>query len=210
MTRNTLKNLISAAGLVFLAVIFAIWLRNTDSGTPGKLAAALSIGLFALICLRFVPRWLDFWGDVQPQPVPVQEGKTAKLIFVLILLWDILLIVTVYLIRKTMGSVDTLIQSLSSWLYLDSHHYLDIARDWYLSEGEWDRLAQLVFFPGYPVAVRLMHVIIPDYTLAGFAVSALCFAGSGVMLYKLLRLDCGRDTALFAVAILCVVPHASL
>ena len=80
-------------------------------------------------------------------------------------------------------------QTLDFWTCTDSRHYLDIARDWYLSEGSIDRLVQLVFLPGYPLLVRAVMGITGDALTAGLLASALCFAGAGVLLYRLLRLD---------------------
>lgn len=65
---------------------------------------------------------------------------------------------------------------------------------------------QLVFLPGYPVAVGLMYLLVRDYLLAAFLVSALCFSGAGCLLYSLFRLDYGHAAAIRAVRFLCVLP----
>lgn len=117
-----------------------------------------------------------------------------------------LIIVIVYILRRIFGCTDGFFDALDFWTCTDSGHYLDIARDWYLSEGSVDRLVQLVFLPGYPVAVRLVTAVTGDGLIAGLIVSALCFAGANVMLYKLVSLDCGHETALRAVKFLSLSP----
>ena len=102
------------------------------------------------------------------------------------------------------------------------HHYIDIARDGYISESDvpglielgvfadenaaMDRLVQLVFLPGYPAAIGLMYLLVRNYVLAAFLVSALSFAGAGCVLYSLFRLDYGHAVALRAIKLLCVLP----
>lgn len=117
-----------------------------------------------------------------------------------------LIIVIVYILRRIFGCTDGFFDALDFWTCTDSGHYLDIARDWYLSEGSVDRLVQLVFLPGYPVVVRLVTAVTGDGLIAGLIVSALCFAGANVMLYKLVSLDCGHETALRAVKFLSLSP----
>lgn len=207
MDSTKAQKIISALGLAALCAAFCLWWSNTSYSLSGRIAATASILMFAVVCLRFVPGFVSFLREKQPEAIRSDgdDGVCVKIFFA-ILLWDLLLIFAVFFIRRIRGSGDSLLGSLDYWLYLDSHHYLDIARDWYLSEGELDRLVQLVFLPGYPVAVRLMHLLVPDYTIAGFLVSMLCFGGSGCMLYKLVRLDCDRKTALYAVLFFCIIP----
>lgn len=68
-------------------------------------------------------------------------------------------------------------------------------------------MVQLVFFPGYPMAVRLVSILLGgQLLLAGFLVSALSFAGAGCLLYRLVRLDAPHREAVRAVSFLCLLP----
>ena len=67
---------------------------------------------------------------------------------------------------------------------------------------------QLVFLPGYPLAIRLMHVFVGDYLFAGLLVSALSFAGAGCIIYRLARLDMGHAGAVRTLKYLCLMPGA--
>ena len=208
MSEKSGAGLISFVGLAALAAVFALWWHGSSYGAAGYAAALVSVILFAAVCLRFVPVWIKSWEGETPCKVHEKPEHICGYIFAMIVLWDMLLVASVFFIRKVSGYSGSFSDSLNYWLYLDSHHYMDIARDWYLSEGELDRLVQLVFFPGYPVAVRLMHLLIPDYTVSGFLVSMLCFAGSGCMLYKLVLLDAPHETAVRAVRFFCILPPA--
>lgn len=205
MKSKTTEIIISAAGLTVLGAAFVCWCINTVPSAAGIGAAALSAALFAAVCLRFVPVWAEAWREPKVIGVSSDEPKhiCAK-IFGAILLWDVATVLLVAVLRLLLGYNP----SLSFWLCTDSQHYMDIARDWYLSEGEWDRLVQLVFLPGYPLTVRAVNLIVGNYLFSGMIVSALCFAGAGCMLYKLLRLDMSHESALRGVKFLCIMPAA--
>lgn len=198
---------LSCLGLGALAGAFALWLlKGTRPGLFSLLAALLSVSLFALVGLETVPGFLGFWrlGAEWAEPELRKEEPPfmAPRLFVLYLLADLFFLGLTALLRQLFG----LSTPLSFWLCTDSHHYIDIARDWYLSEGVLDRLVQLVFLPGYPVLVRLAHLLIPDYTLAGLTVSGLSFAGCGPLFYRLLRQDCPHLLSLRAVLFLLLTP----
>ncbi len=203
---------VSLAALLALAAGFGLWLRGAHYGLWGYAAAGLSVLGFAALGLRFVPEWMRFWsreGEDGLAAAPARDAKTAAGVFLVLLLFDVLVLLAVWALRALLGYPSSFSQMLSFWATgLDSRHYLDIARDWYLGEGDIDRLVQLVFLPGYPLAIRLVHLLVPDWTLAALFTSALCFAGGGAVLYRLLRLDLPRETALRAIALLCLMPGA--
>lgn len=198
---------VSALGLSVLAGVFLLWLSLRGGIAPlPLLVSLLSVELFAWLCLRFVPGWLAFQRDGTlpvPRPEPEKEpGRMGLRLFLGFLAYDGLVLLLVILLRALFGQKT----GAGFWLCTDSRHYLDIARDWYLSEGDRDRLVQLVFLPGYPLLVRLFHLIVPDYTAAGLLCSALCFAGCAPLGYRLLRLDLDHASALRALRYLCLLP----
>ncbi len=208
MKQKTPEILISAGGIAVLAAIFALWCSRAQYGVVGMTAAVIATVGFAAVCLRFVPVWVSAWRDGEPFLLSDDNSHPhlCVQIFTAVVLWDVLIIAAVYILRRIFGSTDGFFDALGFWTCTDSGHYLDIARDWYLSEGSMDRLVQLVFLPGYPVIVRLFSAITGDTLAAGLIVSALCFAGANVMLYKLVRLDADHDTALRAVKFLSLSP----
>lgn len=202
---------ISGAGLLTLIALVVYWWHTMpDVSAPGRAAALVSAALFAAVCLRFVPRWVDFWRDapvLQPLVSAEPPHFSLKLFFALLAV-EAAVILLVYLLRTALGYRESFLDALQFWTCTDSQHYLDIARDWYLSEGPWDRLVQLVFLPGYPLAVRAVAAVIGDYLSAGLLVSALAFAGAGCVFYRLLRLDMPHADAMRTLKYLCILPGA--
>ena len=197
-----------------LAAFLLWWNASYGISAAGRVSALLSAGLMTALCLRFVPVWLRFWSrDALPEAPPPDtdepdEGRVCLKIFLVFLITDAAVLLCAYFLRLMQGYNESFIQSLQFWKCADSIHYLDIARDWYLSEGEWDRLVQLVFLPGYPIAVRVMALVTGDYLYAALLTSALAFAGAGCMLYRLMRLDLGHEGALRALKFVCILPGA--
>src|ERR1700716_1454754 len=72
------------------------------------------------------------------------------------------------------------------WNRWDGPHYLDIARDGYVTQG--DERNWIVFYPLYPWAIRLLAFILRDYLLSAFAVSALASVAAGLLLRRLTEL----------------------
>lgn len=202
------EKLISALGTAALCAVFAHWCAGSNYSAAGYAAAVLSAVLMLALCLRFVPEWCTFWRKSEHDTLGKAEGGECARIFALIMIWDIFILALGFVLRKVLGYDESAGGYIRFWLCTDSQHYMDIARDWYLSDGEWDRLVQLVFLPGYPVIVRLFAYLIGNELAAGLFVSALSFAGSGVMLYKLLRLDADSASALRAVKFFALSPAA--
>ena len=153
---------------------------------------------------------MDFWrkGPSSLTETGDEPPHMGLKLFLGLLTYVLFSLLLTYLIRVAAGYGGSFKNYLSFWTCADSAHYLDIARDGYLSEGSIDRLVQLVFLPGYPLAVRLMQVFVGDYLYAGLLVSALSFAGAGWALYRLARLDMDHDGALRTVKYLCLMPGA--
>lgn len=91
---------------------------------------------------------------------------------------------------------------------LDSQHYLYIAEHGYTpaTSDEYGRVVEIVFFPGYPAAVRVLGLIIKDYFAAGMIVSFISFNAAAVLLYLLMTEEYSRQDAWYAVIILFLMP----
>lgn len=202
--------LISAAGLLTLGGLYLYWCVSTSAPVYGRISAFVCAALFAGVCLRFVPGWMDFWrkGPSSPAETGDEPPHIGLKLFLSLLGYVLFILLLTYLLRVSAGYGGSFKNYLSFWTCADSAHYLDIARDGYLSVGSIDRLVQLVFLPGYPLAVRLMQVFVGDYLYAGLLVSALSFAGAGWVIYRLSRLDMDHDGALRTVKYLCLMPGA--
>jgi hypothetical protein len=82
--------------------------------------------------------------------------------------------------------------ALDIWARWDSGFYLEIARAGYWYESS-EAFSGVVFFPLYPLLMRLTAVLLGDLTLAGVVVSHLCLLGALIFLYRLALLECGDE-----------------
>ena len=200
---------LDALGLAVLAALFVLWCaRMPGLSVPGGIAAGCSAALFAAVGLRFVPAWVRFWqrGDDAPAVPAAEPAHMGARIFAMLLALDLVLLLLTWGIRTLAGQPETLAQALEFWRCTDSRHYLDIARDGYIAAGDPDRVVQLVFLPGYPLVVHAVMLLVPSDICAGLLTSALCFAGAGCVVYRLLRLDLPHRDAVRALRFLVLAP----
>ena len=73
------------------------------------------------------------------------------------------------------------------WGKWDTRHYLNIAEHGYQSTGE-DKFL-IVFYPLYPLAIRLIHPLVGNYFWAGIAVSIAAFVAATYVLYRLVEFE---------------------
>jgi hypothetical protein len=85
--------------------------------------------------------------------------------------------------RAVSGPLD----ALTLWNRWDAPHYLSIARDGYQVGGE-DRFL-IVFFPLYPLAIRLVSLIVVNGIVAAFIVSGIASLAAALLLRRLAALD---------------------
>ncbi len=97
-------------------------------------------------------------------------------------------------------------QILDLWNQWDSAHYLTIAQAGYSGEG--DAISLLAFMPAYPVAVKLVSMILPNYIVAGILVSWVGQVLSGFFLWELVRRKWGETIARRIVLYLYLFPTA--
>ncbi|MFE9699164.1 mannosyltransferase family protein [Streptomyces sp. NPDC006270] len=88
----------------------------------------------------------------------------------------------------------------------DANHYLHIARDGYFPAGAgpwtsgWDN--REAFFPGYPLVLRAVHTVVPDWTAAGLLVSFVAGAVAVLALARIARAYLPEDAAGHRTAVL--------
>lgn len=201
----------AAPGLALLMFIFFLWWWNNPlTSLAGQISALASAALFGALGVRFLFRWQAQWEHPSAEArlsTPVRRRDMLGVFFALLAV-EAGTVLLVFVFQVMDGCREPFREALKLWTKVDSQHYLNIAEEWYLSEGEWDRLVQLVFLPGYPLAVRLFRFLTGDYLHTGMLVSALSFAGGGSVLYCLARLDGDHGQALRAVKYACLFPGA--
>jgi mannosyltransferase PIG-V len=103
----------------------------------------------------------------------------------------------------------TLSPFLERWVHWDAGHLVDIAQYGYdgnpTDEPDAGRPA---FFPGMPLMLRLVHVIVPDWSLAGLLISFVAGLVAMVALARLGELEGPEGTGRRAVLMLLLCPTA--
>ncbi|MFF6868304.1 mannosyltransferase family protein [Streptomyces sp. NPDC007910] len=99
---------------------------------------------------------------------------------------------------------------LSSFEHWDWGHFLNIARDGYFPGGPGPGDNREAFFPGLPLVLRAVHVLVPHWTVAGLLVSLVAGAVAAVALARIAELHlpgsgAGRRAALFLLVSPCAV-----
>jgi hypothetical protein len=93
---------------------------------------------------------------------------------------------------------------LEIWNRWDAPHYLDIARDGYVTQGVQARW--IVFYPLYPWLVRACAYVLRDELFAAFFVSTVASVAAGLLLWRLAGRDETEAVARGAVFFLFVFP----
>src|SRR5438445_12234880 len=102
-----------------------------------------------------------------------------------------------------------LTRGLEMWSQWDAPHYLRLAQVGYRPHTvPGDDPLFIVFFPFYPLAVRIVATFVRNLIASGLAVSFAASIGSGWFLYRLARLDRDHDESWRAVVLLFAFPTA--
>lgn len=207
--------------LLALLGCFAHWLLNNEHPRVLGVAAAAAVTLlFALLGIRFIPQWIEAWSGLPEAPFRACEGRRSGRRrrmhpFFLIVLAALLSRLAIFALAYALGALEGgysggIFDRLDLWnpVGIDSRHYLSIAEFGYQTEG--DARLLLVFFPFYPLAVRLFHYVFQDYLVSGLFVSNMSFLFAAYLLYELALLDMDRRGALRAVKYICILPASCL
>lgn len=90
------------------------------------------------------------------------------------------------------------------WNRWDAISYLDIAMNGYVNSG--DGRFTIIFFPLYPLIVRLFSVFLRSYLMSALFVSNFAFALSIYFFYRLLRKDFSKDISFNAIFFFAIFP----
>ena len=95
---------------------------------------------------------------------------------------------------------------LDQWHHWDTDLFRKVAEFGYFSPQYGDRAE--AFFPGQPMAMRLVHQVVPNWIAAGMVVAAIAGAVACVALYRLAAQDAGDEAGRRAVLYLVLFPYA--
>lgn len=93
---------------------------------------------------------------------------------------------------------------INNWVRWDGPHYVDIAKNWYQTTG--DPLNFIVFYPLYPILIRIFGFIFNDLNFSSIFLSTLLAFLVSVLLYKVALFDLKKKEALLSVWFLNIFP----
>lgn len=89
----------------------------------------------------------------------------------------------------------------------DTPHYMYIAENWYASSGEKANL--IVFYPLFPLLMKIVGFIVRDYFVAGVLISNVCMGISGYYMYRLAKEELGASKAMDSFIIYALYPFGA-
>lgn len=99
---------------------------------------------------------------------------------------------------------------LAPWNQWDGPHYIDIARDGYVTQDVTNRDQRywIVFYPLFPWLIRFFRVVLRDYVLSAQAVTLVGACATAVIFQRLAALDLGGRLSRRAVLFMFIFPTA--
>lgn len=135
----------------------------------------------------------------------VQQPLTAAILIVFFS--KVLVFCLGYIVSFSVNSSASPLSILMSQFYhWDSTYYLDIAKSGYINQGASQNL--IVFFPLYPLIIRLVTTNFSYINLSALLVSNVSSFVAAFYLFKLVKLDYDDNAAVKAVLYFCIFPTA--
>lgn len=133
--------------------------------------------------------------------------KAGKLLIFLLLTRILILILpwlTINLLFPENAPQNFVNFTQNAWVRWDAPHYLYLAQHWYTNIG--DEANFIVFFPLYPLLLKLFIVPFINLALSAIAVSVSLFIFGCYFFYKLVEIDYGEKIAGLSVIALAIFP----
>lgn len=121
----------------------------------------------------------------------MQKNKRKYIcLFFLSIIIHWIIVFFVYLIYAKMNNISSNFFDFFYRCYVkcgDTPHYLYIAENWYPTIGS--NMNIIVFFPLYPVLMKILSILFHDYFLSGVIISNICMGISTCLLYFFAKLE---------------------
>lgn len=197
--------------------LYIYWLATADELTPmGAVVSGVCLFLFAFAIILCIPKCIRFFSGEDDacaaEAIGERSAKRDRLhplikIFLLALLGRLALILAAYVINLTVnGYQGTLFETLRSiWTKtytsdgisnIDAQHYFSIAEQWYPTQDP--ECLTLVFFPLFPLLIRLFNLVFHDSFTSAFIINTICSCVSAALIYELALCDMNKRSARFA------------
>jgi hypothetical protein len=95
---------------------------------------------------------------------------------------------------------------LDQWHHWDTDLFRKVAEFGYFSPAYGDRAE--AFFPGQPIAMRVVHLVVPNWIACGMVVAAVAGGVACLALYRLAAQESGDEAGRRAVLYLVLFPYA--
>ena len=175
-------------------------------------ASGVSIALMALCLSGLIVRFVRVLRGKEPsdglraarRAVP---GKHLAAAGAVCLFSRLALYVLAYALYRLLdvggGSLTETLEPL--WTHWDTRHYIGIAQDFYTNAG--DERLRLVFFPLYPMLMRLLAPLAGGSLFgSGVLISLICSTAASALLYDLVHMHFGHRCAQLALAYFLLSP----
>lgn len=215
----------SIAAAVVAAAVFAVYFAKNvgNYGAAELMLPLVSLAAFTAVLIAAMPRFVDtFCGSgegcsflLKGGPGDLYERKRVLKTFAAICLFALLLHILTFLLGVLLWSQSPVNSSASlrelirsAWMKrnTDAGHYLNIAENWYVTEGN-DKLL-LVFFPMFPALIGRLNVLIHDSFISAMIINAVATSLTAGMTYLTLREGLGENRARAAAFIYLLLPGA--
>lgn len=177
-----------------------------------NLSAGVSIALMGICGIKLLLRFVRVLSGKEAADGLLQQRNYASWRALaaaagIALLSRLLLYVLAYAMYRALNiGSDGFLESLAPlWTHWDTRHYIGIAQQWYTNMG--DERLRLVFFPLYPLLMRLVSSLTgADVFYAGLLISLLCASVACALLYDLSYMHAGHETAVRSAAYFLLSP----
>jgi Gpi18-like mannosyltransferase len=134
-------------------------------------------------------------------------SQTAKLAILIFIVTKIIVFVVGFVAFYQNAGVapSSITELFNRW---DAPHYIDIAKDWYVSDPSLDAYNFIAFFPLYPILIRMFALNLNYINLSALIVANVCSVIVFLYLYKLAKLEFNEGIAVKAVLFLSIFPTA--
>ncbi len=209
------RKLITYATLAFLGFVYALHILSYKKATARyeEIFSSLCLIVFVVAGVLVIPNFVrTMLGRQYAEGKRVKNNKDRFL--------QIMLIAFIIRVASTFfgmflykqfnpgfsGSMYQLWREAWSKGNTDVNHYLNIAENWYVNEGN-DRLL-IVFFPMFPLLIGFFNLFIGNSFVSAQIINTVLTSLAAGMLYKLFKGMMEESKAYFAALIFLVLPGA--
>ena len=180
---DAVPKIAAACAILLMGVCGVSLLRRLIRVAQGRADACRADQLQAGVCVKGV--------------LAAMAAALLSRLFIYVVAWG--------MYRLSGGNEGLLASIKPLWIHWDTRHYIGIAESGYTAVG--DERLRLVFFPLYPLLMRLLSPLTGgDVFYAGLLISLVCSALSAGLLYDLAFVVYGRRTTKTACAYFLLSP----